>query len=60
MTCVGTKEGIDKFCLSLLGRPLAMMHLIDAVLDSSSKSISIPQVLSSREDLFYCSLHSRS
>jgi hypothetical protein len=36
MTCVGTKEGIDKFCLSLLGRPLAVMHLIDAVLDSSS------------------------
>jgi hypothetical protein len=28
------KEDIDKFCLSLLGRPLAMMHLIDAVLDS--------------------------
>jgi hypothetical protein len=36
MTCVGTKEGIDKFCLSLLGRPLAMMHVIDVVLDSFS------------------------
>jgi hypothetical protein len=36
MTCVGTKEGIDKFCLSLLGRPLAVMHVIDVMLDSSS------------------------
>ena len=34
MTCVGTKEGIDKFCLSLLGRPLAVMHVVDAVLYS--------------------------
>ena len=59
MTSVGTKEGIDMFCLSLLGRPLAMMHLIDAVLDSFSKSISIPQVPPFREDLFCRSLHGR-
>jgi hypothetical protein len=30
------KEDIDMFCLSLLGKFLAMMHLIDAVLDSFS------------------------
>jgi hypothetical protein len=33
------EEGIDKFCLSLLGRPLAMMHVIDAVLESFSDLI---------------------
>jgi hypothetical protein len=37
--------GTDKFYLSLLWS-LAMMHVIDAVLDSFLQSISIPQVLS--------------
>jgi hypothetical protein len=35
------------------------MHVIDAVLDSFSNIISIPQVFSSREDLFRHTLHSR-
>jgi hypothetical protein len=52
--------GSDKFYLSLFGF-LAVMHVIDAVLDSfSNQSISIPQVLSSREAIFRLSLHGTS